>query len=61
MLRLSSFYLLYHRICLRCKDESSLPPQKLILTRCSGSEWKGIISLMSAISQRWSHTALMWH
>lgn len=40
MLGISSFYLLYHRICLHCKDESSLLSQKLTVTRCSGYKWE---------------------
>jgi hypothetical protein len=35
MLRILSFCYLYHRICLSCEDESSLPSQKLIVTCCS--------------------------
>ena len=51
VLRAPSFYHLYHRICLSCKDKSSLPSQKLIVTCCSRYGRKWIIGLF-AMSQR---------
>jgi hypothetical protein len=52
-LRTPSFYCLYHRICLSCKDEALLPSQKLIMTSCSRYGWKWIIDLMSAMLRLW--------
>ena len=36
LLRTLSFYRLYHRLCLSCEDEASLPSRKSIVTCCSG-------------------------
>ena len=39
-----SFYRLYRRICLSCKDESLLPSQKLIITCCSSMGGNGLFA-----------------
>ena len=51
MLRTLSFYRLYHRICLSCEDESSLPSHKSIVTCFSGYGRKWVIGLTSVLSQ----------
>jgi len=45
------FYHFYNRICLSCEDDSSLPPQKSIVTCCSKYGRKWIIGLTFAVSQ----------
>jgi len=47
-----SFYRLFPRICLSCKDKLSLPPQKFFMTCCSWYGQRWIIGLTSAVSQR---------
>ena len=46
-----SFYPFYHRICLSCEDEQSLPSHKSNVTCCSGYWRKWIIELTSVVSQ----------
>jgi hypothetical protein len=47
-----SFFRLYHRICLSCKDKSLLLSQQLIVTCCSRYGQKWTISLRSGMWQK---------
>lgn len=58
ILRTVSFFRLYHRICLSCKDKSLLLSQQLIVTCCSRYGRKWIISLIPC-DKRQTHILLL--